>query len=103
MKKITCTIAALLISVFAMNAQQDSDVKAAKTAKKVVVKEVRQVQKNDDHVKDAKSTKVVVKKTAEGKVIKRDDQKGDVQIKKAKATAKDADQRANKVKTKIDN
>jgi hypothetical protein len=45
MKKITCTIAALLIGVFTMSAQQDSDVKAAKSAKKEVTKEVRQVQK----------------------------------------------------------
>ena len=102
MKKITCTIAALLIGVFAMNAQQDSDVQAAKTAKKVVAKEVRQVQKTDQ-VKDAKATKVVVEKTAVEKAILRDDPKGNVQMKKTSATIKGADQKANKIKKKVDN
>ena len=96
MKKITCTIAALLIGVFAMNAQQDSDVQAAKTAKKVVAKEVRQA-------KDVKATKVVVEKTADEKAILRDDQKGNVQMKKTSATIKGTDQKANKIKKKVDN
>lgn len=96
MKKITCTIAALLIGVFAMNAQQKADVKAATTAKKVVTKEVRQA-------KDVKATKVLVEKTADEKVIRREDQKGDAQMKKKKAKLIHADQKANKIKKKVDN
>ena len=84
-----------------MSAQQDSDVKAAKSAKKEVTKEVRQVQKADE-VKDAKATKRMVEKTSDEKAILRDDQKGNVQMKKKKATLKDADQKAKKIKKDVD-